>query len=97
MAPSRASLYGCTGREKSCEAPLCSTIRPAYMTLIVSQIVAASPRSSVIRITPRSRSSTSRPSRSTIRACVVTSSAVVGSSAIRMSGLAEIAIAIITR
>ena len=32
-----------------------------------------------------------------IRACVVTSSAVVGSSAIRTSGPAEIAIAIITR
>ena len=43
------------------------------------------------------RSSTIRASMSMIRACVVTSRAVVGSSAISTSGFAQIAIAIITR
>ena len=87
IAPSSASLYGMHRAGEQPRRPaLRSTIRPAYMTWIVSQIVAASPRSCVIRITPSSRSSTSRPSRSTMRACVVTSSAVVGSSAIRTSG-----------
>ena len=74
-----------------------STIRPAYMTWMSSQKDEARPRSCVIRIIPIRRSSTIRPSSSMIRACVVTSSAVVGSSATRTSGFVQIAIAIITR
>ena len=74
-----------------------STIRPAYMTWMSSQKDEARPRSCVIRIIPIRRSSTICPSSSMIRACVVTSSAVVGSSATRTSGFVQIAIAIITR
>ena len=74
-----------------------STIRPAYMTATSSTISATTPRSCVIsRIAIPSRSRSSFIS-SRICACTVTSSAVVGSSAIRSFGLQLSAIAIITR
>ena len=94
---SSASEYGCAGVPSTASALPLSTIRPAYMTWMSSQKDEARPRSCVIRIIPIRRSSTIRPSSSMIRACVVTSSAVVGSSAIRTSGFVQIAIAIITR
>ncbi len=59
--------------------------------------LATMPRSCVISMTARSRSSESRSRRSITLACVVTSSAVVGSSAISRSGFDASAIAIITR
>ena len=74
-----------------------STMRPAYMTTISSATSATTPRSWVIRITAESKSSLSLSISSRIWAWMVTSSAVVGSSAIRMSGLQESAIAIIAR
>ncbi len=51
----------------------------------------------MIRITAESKSSFRRPISSMICAWIVTSSAVVGSSAIRIAGLHESAIAIIAR
>ena len=67
------------------------------MTMITSAISATTPRSCVIRITAELNSSFRRSISSMICAWIVTSSAVVGSSAIRMSGLFASAIAIIAR
>ena len=71
--------------------------RPAYMTMTVCATSAITPRSCVIRITPMLNSCFTRSISSRICACTVTSSAVVGSSAIRRSGLLIIAIAIMAR
>ena len=59
-----------------------STTRPAYITTISSATSATTPRSCVIMITAESKSSFRRPISSMICAWIVTSSAVVGSSAI---------------
>ena len=67
------------------------------MTMISSAMSATTPRSCVIMITAELKSSFSRSISSMICAWIVTSSAVVGSSAIRTSGLHESAIAIIAR
>ena len=67
------------------------------MTMISSAISATTPRSWVIKITAELKSSLSRLISSTICAWIVTSSAVVGSSAIRIDGLQDSAIAIIAR
>ena len=67
------------------------------MTTTSSAISAITPMSWVIRITARPCSACSRRTSSRICAWVVTSSAVVGSSAIRMRGSADSAMAIITR
>src|SRR5439155_964927 len=75
----------------------CSTIRPAYMIATSSACSATTPRSWVIRRSAIPRCSRSARSRSRISAWMVTSSAVVGSSAISTRGSHEIAIAIITR
>src|SRR5581483_1453701 len=74
-----------------------STIFPAYMTWISSQCSATTPRSWVIMTTAALNSAFRRSIRSRIWACTVTSSAVVGSSAIRISGFSERAIAIMAR
>ena len=74
-----------------------STTRPAYITATSSVRPATTPRSWVIRIIAMWRRCCSRASRSRICACTVTSSAVVGSSAIRSLGSQEIAMAIATR
>src|SRR3954447_5774178 len=74
-----------------------STMRPAYITAIVSVTSATTPRSWVIRITAMSSSRWRRAISSRICACTVTSSAVVGSSAIRSRGSFTSAIAIIAR
>ena len=90
-------MYGCRGVPKICSAEPVSTNVPAYMTLTRSHIPATTPRSCVIRISAVSRSATSSRSRSRICAWIVTSSAVVGSSAIRSFGSHASAIAIIAR
>ena len=74
-----------------------STLRPAYITTTRSAISATTPRSCVISmIAEPSRVFRSRI-RSRICAWIVTSSAVVGSSAISSFGLQASAMAIITR
>ena len=71
--------------------------RPAYITITVWAVSATTPRSWVIRITPMSKSRLTLSMSSRICACTVTSSAVVGSSAISTAGLCASAIAIIAR
>ena len=67
------------------------------MTMTVCAVSATTPRSCVIRITPMSKSRLTLSISSRICACTVTSSAVVGSSAISTAGLCTSAIAIIAR
>ncbi len=74
-----------------------STIRPAYMTATRSHSSATTPRSWVIRRIAMPSSARRPASRSRICAWTVTSSAVVGSSAIRRRGLQASAMAIIAR
>ena len=74
-----------------------STMRPAYITDTRSVCPATTPRSWVMRITPIWYSSRSSSMRSRICICVVTSRAVVGSSAMRMRGWHTSAMAIMTR
>ena len=74
-----------------------STMRPRYITATSSAICAITPMSWVISISAMPLVRCSRRSRARICACVVTSSAVVGSSAIRMSGSAASASAMPTR
>ena len=79
-------VYGCRGAWKIASTGPFSTSWPRYITTTSSVISAITPMSWVIRITARPRSCCRRRSSSRICACVVTSSAVVGSSAIRMRG-----------
>ena len=74
-----------------------STTRPAYITATSSVRPATTPRSWVIRIIAMCRRRCSRASRSRICACTVTSSAVVGSSAISSRGSQDSAMAMATR
>ena len=76
------SVYGWRGPPNSCSADPVSTNMPAYITFTRSHIPATTPRSCVIMISAASRSATSDLSSSRICAWMVTSSAVVGSSAI---------------
>ena len=75
----------------------CSSTRPAYITATSSVRPATTPRSWVINIIAMRRAWRSRASRSRICACMVTSSAVVGSSAISSRGSQESAMAMATR
>ena len=72
-------------------------MRPAYMTAISSAISATTPRSWVMMTTPMPSSPCSSAMSSRICACTVTSSAVVGSSAISSLGSLASAMAIIAR
>ena len=90
-------VYGCSGAAKIFCAGARSTIRPAYMTATSSTVSAITPRSWVIITTAVSSSSCSRRISARICACTVTSSAVVGSSAISRRGSLASAIAIIAR
>ncbi len=72
-------------------------MRPAYITAMRSAMSATTPRSWVTRITAALVSARRSRMRSRIWAWIVTSSAVVGSSAISTLGLHERARAIITR
>jgi len=83
-------------RKTSAVGPL-STMRPAYITIMRSVVSAITPRSWVIMISDMPVSCTTSEIRSRICAWMVTSSAVVGSSAIRISGSQASAAAIITR
>ena len=74
-----------------------STISPAYITATRCAIFATMPRSCVMSSSAMPRSACSFASRSRICAWIVTSSAVVGSSAISTSGSTASAPAIITR
>ena len=72
-------------------------MRPAYITATLSHISATTPRSWVIKRMAEPNSPLRF--RISVRICawIVTSSAVVGSSAIRSSGFVDSAIAIMTR
>ena len=66
-----------------------SMIRPAYMTMTEFAVSATTPRSWVTRITPMSNSRLTSSISSRICACTVTSSAVVGSSQIRIDRVVD--------
>ena len=94
------SVPGCRGAAACGTAvvtSVCSTISPAYITATRSHISATTPRSWVIRMIAVLVSSRRRRIRSRIWAWIVTSSAVVGSSAMSSSGSQASAMAIITR
>ncbi|EAU65581.1 conserved hypothetical protein [Stigmatella aurantiaca DW4/3-1] len=97
MERNRPAVYGWAGRAKRAFTGACSTTRPAYITTTASQLSATTPRSWVMSITAIPRSAWSRLSRSRICAWIVTSSAVVGSSAMSSCGPHARAMAIITR
>ena len=87
----RRAGRACTDAAASRRAPrprACSTIWPAYITGDASAISATTPRSCVISMIAMPVSRCSSRSRSRICAWIVTSSAVVGSSAISSAGLA---------
>ena len=90
-------VYGWAGWSNSSSTGACSIIWPAYMTSTRSAICATSPMSWVISSTDMPSSSFSSRISSIICAWIVTSSAVVGSSATRREGLQDRAMAIITR
>ena len=92
--PACRGASGCRGSRRS--GPL-STISPPYITATRSAISFTIPRLCVIRITLIPSSSRSEAISSRICAWIVTSSAVVGSSAISSFGCMTSAIAIITR
>jgi hypothetical protein len=85
------------GRSKVSTTGPCSTTWPAYMTTMSSAISATTDRSWEMRSMAMPCSSWSDRSRPRICACTVTSSAVVGSSAISSRGRHEMAMAIMTR
>ena len=90
-------VYGCRGDWKIVWTSPDSTIRPAYMTSTRSQSSATMPRSWVIRMIAALVSVCTVFSTSSTWAWIVTSSAVVGSSAIKSEGEFAIDIAIIAR
>src|SRR5438132_1066675 len=75
----------------------CSITRPRYMTITWSAIWAITPRSCVMKMIAVPRDAWSLRSRRNTWAWVVTSTAVVGSSAIRRRGLQDNAMAIRAR
>ena len=75
------------GEQRRASSPT-STIRPSHITAMRSQVWATTPRSWVIRMIERPRRSRMSISSRRICAWIVTSSAVVGSSAIRIFGIA---------
>ena len=97
IEPSRPIVYGCCGASNSVRTGACSTMRPAYITTTSSATSATTPRSCVMRTIAVPASRCSVRIRSRICAWIVTSRAVVGSSAIRRRGSQASAIAIIAR
>src|SRR4051812_11325242 len=93
----KPTVYGWRGAANIVCTSVSSTTLPAYMTTTRSAISATRPRSCVIRIVAACVSSWAFFSTSRICAWIVTSRAVVGSSAIRSFGSLAIAIAIIAR
>ena len=94
---SSARVYGCRGSWKIASTGACSTTRPRYITATSVAISATTPRSWVISMIAMPSSCWSRRIRSRIWVWVVTSSAVVGSSAISRVGSQDSAIAIMAR
>ena len=94
---SRPSVYGCRRSWNSTRVGPRSTTRPAYITAMRSVRPATTPRSWVMRIMPIDRSRFWVSSRSRICFWMVTSSAVVGSSATSRWGPQARAMAIVTR
>ena len=94
---SSASVYGWRTCLNSFTVSAVSTLRPAYITATRSARPAITPMSWVIRMIPVLSSRFIWSSTPRIWAWIVTSSAVVGSSAISSFGLQASAMAIITR
>ena len=90
-------MYGWDGRSKMSRTGPLSTTRPAYITITRSHIFATMPKSCVMKISARFVSSWISRSRRKYWAWMVTSSEVVGSSAMMTCGSQEIAIAPTTR
>ncbi len=97
MEPISPRVYGWWGSRYRDTTSVCSTISPAYMTATRSHISATTPRSWVMRMMAVPVWSRSSRMRSRIWAWMVTSRAVVGSSAMSSSGSQARAMAIITR
>src|SRR5690606_14988918 len=90
-------VYGCRGLVNTSSTGPYSTMRPAYMTATSSHVWATTERSWLTRIMDRpSRSRRSAMALSTC-ACTITSSAVVGSSAMTICGLHASAMAMTAR
>ncbi len=94
---SSPQVYGWPGRPKMSAADPYSATRPAYITRMSSDSSATTPRSWVIMMTAEPNSDCRSEIRSRICAWTVTSSAVVGSSAMSSPGSQDSAIAIIAR
>ena len=94
---SNPTVYGWFGVANTCCTGPASTTCPLYITTMRSAISATTPRSWVIRIVAASVCSFAVRSTSSTCAWIVTSSAVVGSSAISNRGRLAIAIAIMAR
>ena len=92
-----AFVYSCSGVLKIWSTVFCSTIAPLYITKTRSAISEINAKSCVIKTILILFSACNSFNKAIISFCTVTSSAVVGSSAISISGLQAIAIAIITR
>jgi hypothetical protein len=90
-------VYGCAGERRIDRTGPCSTMRPAYITATRSAVSAMTPRSCVMSSRPIPNSCFISRSRSSICACTVTSSAVVGSSAMTSGGRQASATANMTR
>lgn len=96
-AADSACPYGCRASSYTCRAGPSSTTRPAYITASRSQVSDSTARSWLIIMSPNSCSETSCWISRRICAWIITSSAVVGSSAMTRRGSQARAIAIITR
>src|SRR5881628_861101 len=96
-ASRRPSAYGCEGRSKTLSVVPSSTISPAYMITMRSETSATTEMSCVMIIIARSSSRCKSRISPKMRSCMITSRAVVGSSAMIRSGLQASAIAIIAR
>src|SRR5690606_29683951 len=92
-----ARVYGCCGRSSTSSTVPSSTLRPAYMTMTRWHICATTPRSWVMSTMAVPRRAWMSRSKSSICAWMVTSRAVVGSSAISTLGWQASAMAIIAR
>ncbi|MNL09265.1 hypothetical protein D3C87_1300190 [compost metagenome] len=96
-AESSARVYGWAGAWKTSSEVPSSTFSPRYITSTRSATSATTPMSWVMKTTPMSISAWRLRISCRISAWMVTSSAVVGSSAISSAGLHDSAMAIITR
>src|SRR5580658_3752044 len=90
-------VYGCAGARNSACTSAVSIIRPEYSTATRSQVSATTPRSWVTRITLIASSARRRRSSLRIWSWMVTSNAVVGSSASSNFGPGASAMAIMAR